>query len=285
MPSEKSLERQSDEGLTIYANDGTPILISPEDFRLVAPFAWFISAGTSNPYARTAHQGKTLSMHRLIMGEPDGDVDHANGNTLDNRRSNLRVCSRSQNQMNAQKLRGKTPFRGVYYCTREQKWVATGSPAKGQKKQLGRFNAAAEAAIAYDIFAVKFYGEFANTNFDKRCYKLVTPDSARSEGVEDTEEAKALRRSMTAPALRSMVSRKTAHRWLDEYDAWLRSRLKSPQAAEPVSEERIEAAAEDFAKRNTSERKPGEDDDLHDIVISVQERAFSAGARWALEQK
>lgn len=105
-----------------------------------------------------------IRMHRLIMDAADGlDVDHINGDTIDNRRSNLRVCSRSENMMNQRKTRGTSKYKGVYWNAERKKWMAR---LKIDKKTifLGRFLSQEDAALAYNNAATQYFGEFARLN-------------------------------------------------------------------------------------------------------------------------
>lgn len=105
-----------------------------------------------------------ISMHRLVMGASRGQlVDHANGDTLDNRRRNLRFATSSQNQQNRHYGRGISRFKGVspldYNC-----WQAT-IRKNGQQIYLGFFRVEEDAARAYDRAARELFGDFANVNF------------------------------------------------------------------------------------------------------------------------
>lgn len=112
-----------------------------------------------------------LLLHRLIACAPRGiDVDHKNGNALDNRRANLRLCTRRQNSLNRVKptgARGKAPssrFKGVDFCLFSKRWRAR-IKCYGATTQLGRFASESDAALAYDAAARRLFGEFAALNF------------------------------------------------------------------------------------------------------------------------
>jgi hypothetical protein len=98
------------------------------------------------------------------MGLPRGDkrcVDHINGAKADNQRSNLRVCTRSQNNMNrAMQGNNKSGFKGVYWCRREEKWLAK-VRVDGKRITVGAFDTAESASEAYKAAATQYYGEFA----------------------------------------------------------------------------------------------------------------------------
>ena len=91
-------------------------------------------------------------------------VDHINSDSLDNRRSNLRVCTVSQNNMNSAIGRNnKSGYKGVSWDKTNKKWRA-GIKAKGKSVSLGSFNSKKDAARAYNEAAKKAYGEFAKLN-------------------------------------------------------------------------------------------------------------------------
>jgi hypothetical protein len=113
---------------------------------------------------------KTLA--RLIMEAPPGtDVDHANGDTLDNQRGNLRVCTRQQNLQNRRGW-SSTGFKGVRYRkarpgkTREcyEAWIGV----DGRHVYAGRARTPEDAARLYDQAAVEHFGEFARLNFPSK---------------------------------------------------------------------------------------------------------------------
>lgn len=97
------------------------------------------------------------------MGEPEGlDVDHINGDGLDNRRSNLRACDRSRNNANRHRVQSKTsPIKGVHLDGHTGKWRAE-IHWKGKRHTLGRYATLEAAAEAYAVKARELFGEFAN---------------------------------------------------------------------------------------------------------------------------
>lgn len=113
-------------------------------------------------------------MHRVIMNAPLGtDVDHREHHFLarvvDNRKSNLRLCTRQENCRNQRKPRGQRAsiYKGVTFHKkwRGGSWIARVALGNGQYDRLGRFDSEVHAAMAYDYSVRKHFGEFARTNF------------------------------------------------------------------------------------------------------------------------
>lgn len=105
---------------------------------------------------------KTIRFHRELLGAGDNDlVDHVNGNTLDNRRANLRICNRSQNASNsATPIRNTSGFKGVTFNKREKKWKSA-IRSNGRCFYVGSFDRAEDAHIAYCLKAQELHQEFA----------------------------------------------------------------------------------------------------------------------------
>lgn len=145
-------------------------LVDDVDYERISKFRWYADRGPSgNWYARAWEPGmkprKRLHMHRLVMLAPRQlDVDHVNNDGLDNRRSNLRTCTRKENTRN-QRAKGGNRYKGVNYVSRLGKWRAQISTEKGTKKYLGVFEYLEDAARAYDIAARALFGNFAKINF------------------------------------------------------------------------------------------------------------------------
>lgn len=109
---------------------------------------------------------KTLYMHIAIIGIVDGkEIDHRNGNGLDNQRHNLRHCTHAENLTNRGVTRDNTSgFKGVSWNKGDRLWRSQMS-INGKKTYLGSFFCIIKAAKAYDEAAIKYHGEFANLNF------------------------------------------------------------------------------------------------------------------------
>lgn len=149
---------------TIPIKQGGFALVDDCDFDSLSKFTWLMhNAGYAIRREEINGVQKNIRMHRQIMGFPDGkDIDHINRNKLDNRKDNLRVCTRLQNSKN-QKLKpcNTSGFKGVSKL--KTKWQANIRNGK-TFSYLGCFNAPKEAAQAYDRAALRLHGEFACTN-------------------------------------------------------------------------------------------------------------------------
>jgi hypothetical protein len=145
--------------------DGLTCWVDPEDVSLIAGHVWHAHKTHGKIYARSGHRGGPF-MHNVIMGEQPGmKVDHKDGNGLNNRRSNLRWATQSQNSVNTVKLaRGASGFRGVTKHRQCETWRAV-IQVDNRRVYIGSFPTPEEAARAYDREAQKHFGEFARLNF------------------------------------------------------------------------------------------------------------------------
>lgn len=152
--------------MRVKLTNGRTMLIDRADYDYVSQFTW---RQNQNGYADRneyiSHENgrriqKMIVLHRYLMGNPTQEVDHINGNRLDNRRANLRVCTRQENTMNRKKRKNcSSSYKGVFWHHGKQIWVA-----KVQGKQIGTFREEVDAATAYNIVAQQRYGEFARLN-------------------------------------------------------------------------------------------------------------------------
>ena len=138
--------------------------VDNEDFNRINDILWHRNKGG---YAASSRRGNvTLWMHREVMECPTGlFIDHIGPDKSDNRKANLRICTRRENQGNRWKSKhAKTSqFKGVYFCKKIQRFVAYGR--EGEKnKRLGSFRNEVDAAICYNKWAAEYFGEFAVLN-------------------------------------------------------------------------------------------------------------------------
>lgn len=136
-------------------NNDNMFLIDAEDFEKIKNKMWSLN---DVGYIRT----RNILLHRLIMDCPKNmQVDHKNGNTLDNRRCNLRICTQSENNRNTKKRRDNTSgYKGVSWNKNRKKWVAIIS-INSKHCALGYFTTKEEAYTVYCRAAKRLHGEFA----------------------------------------------------------------------------------------------------------------------------
>lgn len=155
----------------IQLTNGASVQVDDDDYEELSIFKWHACKQGPRCYAtrQVSFKGKKSSvrMHRQIMGvsDPKKDVDHINMDGLCNLRSNLRVCTRSQNMMNRSAMRNcKSGLKGVSWCRYTSRWRAA-IRFGGKQQHIGRFDCKIAAAKAYDEKAKELFGEYARTNF------------------------------------------------------------------------------------------------------------------------
>jgi len=125
-------------------------LISLEDIEKVKKYKWCFDG---KGYVIGKIKGKTAFLHRLLLNPPrDKVIDHINHITIDNRRCNLRVCTREENQMNRKS-------RGYYWNKLIKKWQVQ-IRFNGKRKSIGCFKTEEEAKRAREQAEIKYYKEF-----------------------------------------------------------------------------------------------------------------------------
>lgn len=146
----------------IKVSQGYSAVVDNEDYDRLIVYRWYALKTKYKIYAKNENH---VLMHRMVLNhESRLDIDHKNGNGLDNRKKNLRICTRSQNNYN-QKPRNNRKYKGVrqHY----NKWVAR-IRYKGREIHLGSYETEELAARAYDVAAKELAGNFAKLNFPKR---------------------------------------------------------------------------------------------------------------------
>lgn len=178
---------------------GYVAIVDADDYEELSKHKWYPMKSPKAIYAgravRKNGRPSTILMHRQVNHTPEGMLtDHINGNGLDNRKINLRSCSLQENNRARRKSKKKhysSQYKGVHWdsstkAAKYRKWKATFSlPGMKNRHRIGAFRSEIEAAAAYDIYAIKYHGDFAVTNFPKESY-----DQNRSRSVVESLSSK-----------------------------------------------------------------------------------------------
>jgi hypothetical protein len=148
----------------IFLNNKCFTLVDDEDFDSLNQFNWFVVNGYARRQKKIKGVPIRIYLHRVVTNCPDNFcVDHINGNRLDNRKENLRICTKADNQKHS-KLIIKTNtsgFRGI--VPQKNRWRARIS-LDNKTRHIGYYDTKQEAAKAYNKIAREYYKEFATLN-------------------------------------------------------------------------------------------------------------------------
>lgn len=148
-----------DDHVTFTMKKNKVCIFDLSDLDLVKKYTWHIGKG----YACTGTPDGRIDMHRLIMDFPK-EVDHINGNRLDNRRKNLRRVTHQQNCWNVKKTRGTSKYLGVSWVKERRKWRAHIRIAP-KNLFLGYYTNEEDAAMVRDRWVMEHRGEYGVLNF------------------------------------------------------------------------------------------------------------------------
>jgi len=148
-------------------------IVDEDDYEWLMQWKWcyrfngndYAIRGIRTPESKKGNVTRTtIQMHRAILKTPNGmHTDHINGNGLDNRKSNLRICTQSQNLKNQKKRKGSSKYKGVSWCKIKERWVVQ-IQSDNIKKHIGYFLDENEASEAYNKAALAYHNEFARIN-------------------------------------------------------------------------------------------------------------------------
>src|SRR5574344_583289 len=137
---------------SVLLTQGMTTIVDSEDFEKVSQYKWQAAKSRNATYAKTWRNNTTIYMHRIITNAPKGmEVDHINGNGLDNRRCNLRIVSTRENQIN-QHVKSFSKYPGVEKGTYRRPFRAY-IEIRGKRRYLGSFTEEIDAAKCYAAFA------------------------------------------------------------------------------------------------------------------------------------
>lgn len=135
------------------------VMVSDEDFDFLSQFNW-----QADPTFMIKAHGVGLMTRLIMQAPPDREVDHIDGNRLNNQRNNLRLATSAENKCNRGPRKDcKSGFKGVSWHGQRKKWTAR-IKANGSYHHLGLFQDIKEAVLAYNDAARKYHGEFAFIN-------------------------------------------------------------------------------------------------------------------------
>ncbi len=147
----------------IKGNHSYNATIDADNYNIVKDRKWRVCCGRVGfmGYVASGWKETFILLHRLLTGAPDGQmVDHKDRDTLNNKRENLRFCTRSQNKMNSRTPRhSKSGVKNVCFATGPKKWQSH-IKVDGKKIHLGFFDRLEDAKQAVDDNRLKYHGEF-----------------------------------------------------------------------------------------------------------------------------
>lgn len=151
----------------IKLTQGQVALVDDDDYGWLVQWKWQALRSSTKYYATRMDRTNGLTciyMHRAIMSAPLGmEVDHINGDGLDNRRSNLRLCTGLENHFNLRKIKPATSkYKGV--CVSPEGYITAYAYENDRTVYIGRFKTEEDAALAYNEATLKIHGEFARLN-------------------------------------------------------------------------------------------------------------------------
>lgn len=152
---------------TIGLNNEQEAILDDEDYEALKSYHWYSDRGYATRMSLKGEgKRRMIRMHQQILNIPNHLVaDHINGNRLDNRRANLRICTRAQNNMNrfVEKQSSSSIYKGVCWRPHANAWKAY-IKLNSKQMHLGYFQSEEEAALAYNAAAREHFGQFARLN-------------------------------------------------------------------------------------------------------------------------
>lgn len=174
----------------IQLTQGKVALVDDMDYAWLNRRKWYAKQYRCIYYAQRSIGGrrnrKLELMHRVILELHAGDkrqCDHRDGDGLNNRRTNLRICTGMQNiQSSRKRTTGTSKYKGVHWFRRDGKWYSK-IQIRGKQRHLGGFESEIDAAKAYDKAALICFGDFALTNERLRLYPKISNRGGVGVGI------------------------------------------------------------------------------------------------------
>ena len=142
------------------------ILIDNDDYDAINKYKWSITKPRNTYYAVREFNKKSTLLHRFLLNvkKRNKHVDHINGNGLDNRKENLRICTCKENNRNSKLSKNNTSgYKGVSWAKNMNKWESY-ITADRKRYGLGYFKCKHDAAMAYNTAALKYHKDYASLN-------------------------------------------------------------------------------------------------------------------------
>lgn len=165
---------------TIMLTRGYEAMVDDEDYEMLVAYKWTASVAHRSKKVYAVHylrsksevnkhgqkRVKAIPMHRMVIGAADGRwIDHADGNSLNNQRGNLRYASRSENYRNSGPRNTISGYKGVYGKRGVELFTVLISTDDGMLRVKKKFVSKEDAAREYDRLALKYHGKFARLNY------------------------------------------------------------------------------------------------------------------------
>ena len=144
------------------SNSNKQAIIDNEDYERVSKYSWFLIERSDHLTVMRSstknNKSVTILLHRFVLNySGKSEIDHKSRNGLDNRKENLRFCTRSQNRQNSRSRHGtSSKYKGVFWCNTRNKWTAK-IVINGKQFFAGRFDNEKQAALAYNVAALKYH--------------------------------------------------------------------------------------------------------------------------------
>ena len=153
----------------IPLTQGKVAIVDKEDYPALIRYKWHAVKSSQTFYVRSRVNNRSMLMHRFIMNPPEEMfVDHIDHNGLNNRKSNLRICTKEQNARNRQpNKRKKGKYKGVHFDKARKKFKAY-IKCQDRSLSIGYYKEEINAAKAYDKKAKQLFKEYAYLNFPKK---------------------------------------------------------------------------------------------------------------------